>query len=67
MLLLGVYHLGCLDPPLHEVPENEWRCYVCAGNDVEGVQDCALTNGNACRQECLGTDRMGNKYWFLAR
>ncbi len=64
----GVYHLGCLDPPLHDVPEDEWRCYVCQANEVDGVVDCAKAgNGNACRQETLGIDRGGNKYWFLCR
>ncbi len=59
--------MGCLDPPLKEVPEHEWRCHVCLKNEVEGVQDCPDLRGNACRQDCLGIDRMGNKYWFLCR
>ena len=64
-----MYHLGCLDPPLHEVPEHEWRCYVCHSNDVPGVQDCQGVGGagSACRQDRLGVDRAGNRYWFLCR
>lgn len=30
----GVYHLGCLDPPLDDVPDEDWRCYVCRANEV---------------------------------
>jgi len=25
----GVYHLACLNPPLLDVPEYDWQCYVC--------------------------------------
>jgi nucleosome-remodeling factor subunit BPTF len=68
----GVYHLGCLDPPLQDVPEDEWRCYVCQANDVEGVTDCppqppGKKGQSSCRQDALGFDRRGNKYWFLCR
>ena len=68
----GVYHLGCLDPPLHDVPEEEWRCYVCVANDVDGVTDCPAQpvgkkGQGSCRQDALGFDRKGNKYWFIAR
>ena len=68
----GVYHLGCLDPPMHDVPEEEWRCYVCVANDVEGVNECPAQpvgkkGQGSCRQEALGFDRKGNKYWFIAR
>ncbi len=68
----GVYHLGCLDPPLQDVPEDEWRCYVCQSNDVDGVTECrpqpiGRKGQSSCRQEALGFDRCGNKYWFLGR
>jgi nucleosome-remodeling factor subunit BPTF len=63
----GVYHLGCLDPPLHDVPEEEWRCYICKANEVEGVTDCQGEKNSACREDCLGIDRSGNKYWFMCR
>ena len=68
----GVYHLGCLDPPMHDVPEEEWRCYVCVANDVEGVNECPAQpvgkkGQGSCRQDALGFDRGGNKYWFIAR
>ena len=36
-----VYHLGCLDPPLSEVPSSDWFCPHCAPakrlGDVEKV------------------------------
>jgi hypothetical protein len=28
---LGGFHMGCLDPPLMEVPEGDWYCPKCAG------------------------------------
>lgn len=28
---LGGFHLGCLDPPLEEVPEGDWNCSACCG------------------------------------
>lgn len=66
----GVYHLGCLDPPLHDVPEEEWKCYLCTANEVDGVTDCAsheTDKGGMLRQDTLGFDRLGNKYWFVCR
>eukprot|EP00094_Tigriopus_californicus_P011143 TCALIF_10753-PA protein Name:"Similar to E(bx) Nucleosome-remodeling factor subunit NURF301 (Drosophila melanogaster)" AED:0.03 eAED:0.03 QI:0/0.85/0.75/0.87/1/1/8/257/2554 len=64
----GVYHLGCLEPAMTEVPDEEWRCYVCEANDIEGLSECHGTKLlNACRQETLGYDRQGNRYWFLCR
>lgn len=64
----GVYHLGCLEPAMTEVPDEEWRCYLCEANDVEGLSECQGTKLlNACRQEALGCDRQGNRYWFLCR
>lgn len=66
----AVYHLGCLDPPLTEVPNEEWICPVCKSNSVVGVTDCISDyekSGLLCRQEPLGWDRNGRKYWFLIR
>ena len=36
----GPFHGTCLIPPLHEIPEEEWICPVCAKHMVEGVFDC---------------------------
>ena len=30
----AVYHLGCLDPPLAEVPTGVWFCPVCCKHQV---------------------------------
>ncbi|XP_071513894.1 nucleosome-remodeling factor subunit NURF301 [Panulirus ornatus] len=68
----AVYHLDCVDPPLQDVPEEmeDWTCSVCTAHQVEGVTDCISpmeTSGVMCRQEPLGFDRHGRKYWFLVR
>ncbi|XP_023219466.1 nucleosome-remodeling factor subunit BPTF-like isoform X2 [Centruroides sculpturatus] len=66
----AVYHLACLDPPLEEVPTEDWVCSVCKTNQVTGVTDCITEiekSGLLSRQECLGLDRQGRKYWFLCR
>ncbi|GFT51046.1 nucleosome-remodeling factor subunit BPTF [Trichonephila clavipes] len=66
----AVYHLACLDPPLQEVPSEDWTCAVCKANQVPGVTDCISEiekNMLLSRQECLGFDRHGRKYWFLCR
>ncbi|XP_055932201.1 nucleosome-remodeling factor subunit BPTF-like isoform X2 [Argiope bruennichi] len=66
----AVYHLACLDPPLQEVPTEDWTCAICKANQVPGVTDCISEiekNMLLSRQECLGLDRHGRKYWFLCR
>lgn len=66
----AVYHLACVDPPLEEVPDDDWLCSVCKAHQVKGVSDCtseAERGGLLCRQEPLGYDRHGRKYWFLSR
>lgn len=66
----AVYHLACVDPPLEEVPEEDWVCNVCRAQQVQGVTDCISDmerSGLLCRQEILGYDRHGRKYWFLCR
>ena len=66
----GSYHPGCLDPPLDEVPEYDWQCYVCQAHQVEGVIDCvdeAEKSGLKIRHQALGFDRAGNKYWWIVR
>ncbi|GIX97254.1 nucleosome-remodeling factor subunit NURF301 [Caerostris darwini] len=66
----AVYHLACLDPPLQEVPTEDWTCAVCKANQVPGVTDCISDiekNMLLSRQECIGYDRHGRKYWFLCR
>ncbi|XP_067672997.1 nucleosome-remodeling factor subunit BPTF-like [Haliotis asinina] len=66
----AVYHLACVDPPLIEVPDDDWLCNVCRAHQVKGVTDCiseAEKSGLLCRQEPIGFDRHGRKYWFLIR
>ena len=66
----GIYHFTCLDPPLDDVPEDDWQCYVCQANQVSGVTDIVSEKerqGEMHRHESLGIDRAGNKYWFLCR
>ncbi|XP_014482955.1 PREDICTED: nucleosome-remodeling factor subunit NURF301 isoform X2 [Dinoponera quadriceps] len=66
----AVFHLECVEPPLVDVPTEDWQCSTCKAHKVTGVVDCipdVEKNGSLCRQEHLGFDRHGRKYWFLAR
>ncbi|XP_052262825.1 nucleosome-remodeling factor subunit BPTF-like isoform X2 [Dreissena polymorpha] len=66
----AVYHLACVEPPMEEVPDDDWHCSVCQAHQVKGVTDCiseAEKSGLLCRQDPIGYDRHGRKYWFLAR
>ncbi|ESO89131.1 hypothetical protein LOTGIDRAFT_106842 [Lottia gigantea] len=66
----AVYHLACVDPPMEEVPDDDWLCSVCRAHQVKGLTDCiseAEKSGLLCRQEPIGYDRHGRKYWFLIR
>jgi hypothetical protein len=47
-----------------------WSPCSCLCEQVSGVMDCipdVEKSGLLCRQEHLGFDRHGRKYWFLAR
>ncbi|XP_038215302.1 nucleosome-remodeling factor subunit NURF301 [Zerene cesonia] len=66
----AVYHLECVDPPLEDVPSEDWQCALCKQHKTVGVTDClsdAEKQGILCRHEHLGFDRHGRKYWFIAR
>ncbi|XP_064211217.1 nucleosome-remodeling factor subunit NURF301 isoform X2 [Tribolium castaneum] len=66
----AVYHLECVDPPLVNVPEEDWQCGICRSHKVSGVVDCVLDvekQGQLSRQEHIGYDRHGRKYFFLCR
>ncbi|XP_026669711.1 nucleosome-remodeling factor subunit NURF301 isoform X4 [Ceratina calcarata] len=66
----AVFHLECVEPPLVDVPTEDWQCSTCKAHKVTGVADCipdVEKNGSLCRQEHLGFDRHGRKYWFLTR
>ena len=66
----ATFHLGCLDPPLSDVPTEEWICPVCRNSYASGVTDCISSiekDRLLCRQEPLGWDRQGRRYWFLCR
>ena len=32
----AVYHLTCVEPPLEEVPDDDWLCVVCRAHQVTG-------------------------------
>jgi nucleosome-remodeling factor subunit BPTF len=63
----GPFHGTCLEPPLYNVPDEDWVCPVCTAHMVEGVYDCPSADPGASRIESLGVDRMGNRYWFAVR
>jgi len=63
----GPFHGTCLEPPMYEVPDEDWICPVCHVHMVEGVADSLSTNPGACRIQQLGTDRDGNQYWYAGR
>ncbi|XP_046429162.1 nucleosome-remodeling factor subunit NURF301 isoform X3 [Neodiprion fabricii] len=66
----AVFHLECVEPPLVDVPTEDWQCSICKAHKITGVVDClpdVEKNGLLCRQEHLGFDRHGRKYWFLGR
>lgn len=66
----AVFHLECVDPPMVDVPTEDWQCSICKSHQVSGVTDCISSQekeGILCRQEHLGFDRHGRKYWFVAR
>lgn len=66
----AVFHLECVDPPMVDVPTEDWQCNICKSHQLSGVSDCISTQekeGMLCRQEHLGYDRHGRKYWFVAR
>lgn len=64
----AVFHLGCLDPPLKQVPDTDWFCPICKLNEITGVTDCVPEyEMQLPRQEPIGWDRHGRLYWFLAR
>uniref|UniRef100_H2ZQ15 WHIM2 domain-containing protein n=1 Tax=Ciona savignyi TaxID=51511 RepID=H2ZQ15_CIOSA len=58
------------NPPLQEVPEDEWQCEVCVAHKLNGVSNCeqeSETSGQYLRHEPIGVDRHGRKYWFIIR
>lgn len=66
----AVFHLECVDPPMVDVPTEDWQCNICKSHQLSGVSDCISAQekeGMLCRQEHLGFDRHGRKYWFVAR
>ncbi|XP_033215194.1 nucleosome-remodeling factor subunit NURF301 isoform X2 [Belonocnema kinseyi] len=66
----AVFHLECVEPPLVDVPTEDWQCGLCKAHKISGVVDCipdVEKKGILCRQEHLGFDRHGRKYWFLTR
>jgi len=49
----AVYHLHCLDPPLEDVPNEDWQCPICTAQQCKGVTDCVSDverSGFLCRQ-----------------
>ncbi|KAL4097583.1 hypothetical protein QTP88_022332 [Uroleucon formosanum] len=66
----AVFHLECAEPPLHDVPTEDWQCNLCKEHKVIGVSDCIPDDeksGLSSRQDHIAYDRHGRKYWFLVR
>ncbi|KAM7358275.1 nucleosome-remodeling factor subunit NURF301 E(bx) isoform 2-T3 [Cochliomyia hominivorax] len=66
----AVYHLECVEPPMMDVPTEDWQCGICKAHKVSGVVDCVLPQekqGVLIRHDILGLDRHGRKFWFIAR
>ncbi|XP_065360570.1 nucleosome-remodeling factor subunit NURF301 isoform X2 [Calliphora vicina] len=66
----AVYHLECVEPPMLDVPTEDWQCGICKAHKVSGVVDCVLPQekqGVLIRHDSLGLDRHGRKFWFIAR
>lgn len=66
----AVYHLECVEPPLEDVPSEDWQCNICKSHCVSGVNDCISSQekqGSLCRHEHFGFDRHARKYWFVCR
>lgn len=66
----AVFHLECVDPPMNNVPTEDWQCSICRAHQIAGVYDCISVQekqGMLCRQDHLGYDRHGRKYWFISR
>jgi nucleosome-remodeling factor subunit BPTF len=66
----AVYHLECVEPPLEDVPTEDWQCNICQSHSVSGVNDCISSTekqGSLCRHEHFGFDRHARKYWFVCR
>lgn len=66
----AVFHLDCVDPPLVNIPTGDYQCNLCKAQQLPGVHDCISMQekqGFLCRQEHLGYDRHGRKYWFINR
>ncbi|XP_073840777.1 nucleosome-remodeling factor subunit NURF301 E(bx) [Musca autumnalis] len=66
----AVYHLECVEPPMLDVPTEDWQCGICKAHKVSGVVDCVLSQekqGVLIRHDVLGLDRHGRKFWFIAR
>lgn len=66
----AVFHLECVDPPLVDVPTEDWQCSICKSHQIAGVYDCISVQekqGMLSRHDHLGFDRHGRKYWFISR
>lgn len=66
----AVFHLECVDPPLVDVPTEDWQCSICKAHQISGVYDCISVQekqGMLSRHDHLGFDRHGRKYWFISR
>lgn len=71
----AVYHLECIDSAHKKDwcggnPPDQWKCGICKKDELTGTADCISeleSAGLLIRQEKLGYDRHGRKYWFMAR
>ena len=51
------YHLQCLDPPLHEVPEGEWFCANCEDDPGAPVGKWATVKKPKAKSKSAATKR----------
>eukprot|EP00963_Diacronema_lutheri_P008823 scaffold776_cov347-Pavlova_lutheri.AAC.21 len=72
------FHLHCLDPPLHSVPEDEWFCPTCSNNEEidlkvqhygQNTARMHFLNGKlaVCRIEALYQRQSDMTFWFTSR
>ena len=55
-----VYHIGCTNPPLSELPEDDWFCPECENNRTPGASNAELQDDGSFGQRLyhLGSDRL---------
>ena len=60
----AVYHMACLDPPLEVIPHAEWMCLICENNEY--LEKGTVDGGSYVRENIIGRDRHGSRFWFVS-